>query len=199
MSRYCHARRTSCLALEDRASAQTLGCTNALAWGRHDYCPASESWRLPTRRPSLAGTGWPRLGAGGVRSSISAEGTAGNSPGIHSWGSVARADMRSRESRRDDGGSAGLVFRRPYGTRDECSSPCRTQDSAFGSVLGYYPPSLTGLRGRCDPGPALSLSGRAGLSWVPARAEGTAGNGAPRCQALAMRWVRRRELVALFP
>ena len=110
---------------------------------------------VPKRRPSIAGTGWPRLGAGGVRSSLSAagtdaraamkrrgcgrvvnpsvsppgtghnysrsslsaEGTAGNSPGIHSWGSGARADMRSPESRRDGGGSAGLVFRRPYGTR----------------------------------------------------------------------------------
>jgi len=110
---------------------------------------------VPKGRPSFAGTGWPRLGAGGVgsrlsaagtderavmkrrglsrvvnpsvipagtghkysRSSISAEGTAGNSPGIHSWGSGARADMRSPESRRDGGGCTGWMFRRPYGTR----------------------------------------------------------------------------------
>jgi len=51
------------------------------------------------------------------RSSLSAEGTAGNSPGIHSWGSGARADMRSPESRRDGGGCTGWMFRRPYGTR----------------------------------------------------------------------------------
>jgi len=25
----------------------TCGCRNTLAWCRHDYCPASESWRRP--------------------------------------------------------------------------------------------------------------------------------------------------------
>jgi len=132
-----------------------LGCTNALACGRHDHCPASQSSRHPNEttvssRDGLASTrrggrkiqaqcrgdsresrdvtpgcsrvvnpsvSPARTGHNYSRSSISAEGTAGNSPGIHSWGSGARADMRSRESRRDGGGCTGWMFRRPYGTR----------------------------------------------------------------------------------
>jgi len=143
------------------------------------------SWRRPKETTVSSRTGWPRLGAGVVRSSlsaagtggrammkrrgcsrvvnpslspagtghnhsrssISAEGTAGNSPGIHSWGSGARGDMTSPESRRIGGGSAGLVFRRPL------------RDSGGG----------------CVAGPALS--------WGPARGEGTPGNGAPRWPA----------------
>ena len=118
------------------------------------------------------------------RSSISAEGTAGNSPGIHSWGSGAGADMRSPEFRRDGGGSAGLVFRRPCGTRDECSLP-----SAPGLRLwlrpGQFPVVPTGLGGdrmwvlRGESGRCSSLDWRAGragrrdagLSW-PVRGRG---------------------------
>jgi len=52
----------------------------------------------------------------------SAEGTAGNSPGIHSWDSGGRTNIRSMKSRRDGGGWARLVFRRPCGTRGRCDA-----------------------------------------------------------------------------
>jgi len=52
----------------------------------------------------------------------SAEGTAGNSPGIHSWDSGGRTNISSMKSRRDGGGWARLVFRRPCGTRGRCGA-----------------------------------------------------------------------------
>ena len=72
---------------------------------------------LSTRYRSFHPSQSRRNAAQWPRSTISAEGTTGNSPGIHSWGSGARPDTRSPESRRDGGGCKGWMFRRPYGTR----------------------------------------------------------------------------------
>jgi len=112
------------------------------------------------------------------RSSISAERTAGNSPGIHSWGSVARADLRSPESRRDGGGSRRLVFRRPYGTRLVDLVP-----SNPGLRLwlrpGLFPVVPTGLGGRAHPAKlfvhprgARTLSPQAEGATIPSGSRG---------------------------
>ena len=103
-----------------------------------------------------------RTGCNYSSSSICAEGTAGNSPGIHSWVSRARAAMRSPESRRDGGGSD--------------DDPCAVVPCESGRDGGRRPEPLR-EQGR-------SLRDWTALSRVPASPVGTAEGASDGCSVL---------------
>jgi len=95
---------------------------------------------VPKRRPSVAGTGWPRLGAGVVRSSFSAEGTAGN--GAPRWPALGEALGSQERSRRPFSLSWGLSGGRQFG-------PSAPSGRAHPAKLFMRPP----VGGVLDPHP----------------------------------------------